>query len=76
MNEQIPEAYKDEVASIRTLGPKVNNVMIRLRSMSEQLGLPPSDEAMEHETYLDEVISQIDECRSLVKVISVELDKL
>ncbi len=76
MNEQIPEAYKAEVASVRTLGQKVNDVTVRLRSIGEQLGLPPSAEALSSETYLDEILAQIEECRSWVQVIHVELDKL
>lgn len=73
---KVPEAYKDEVASIRTLGQKVNDVTVRLRCIGEQLNLSPSAEGMASETYLDEIISQIEECRSWVQVISVELDKL
>lgn len=76
MSGQTPEAYKDEVASIRTLGQKVKDVTVRLRGIGEQLNLSPSADAMSNETYLDEIISLVEECRSWVQVIHVELDKL
>ncbi len=76
MNEQIPEAYKDEAVSFGTLGQGVNDVTIRLRGIGEQLGLNLSADAMSSKACIDEIISQIEECRSWVQVIQVELDKL
>ena len=77
MTEKTPEAYFAETASIRTLGQKVNDVTVRLRGIGDQLGLASSAEAVEQSaTYIDEIIVQIDECRSWVQVIHIELDKL
>lgn len=76
MNNQTPEAYKDEAAKVRTMGEKVTDVTGRLRSIGDQLGLQPAVEQMSSETYIDEIIAQIEECRSWVQSIGIELDKL
>lgn len=76
MDKQISEAYSDEAVKIRTLGQKVNDVTIRLRGIGDQLGLTPSADTLASETYLDEIIVQIEECRSWVQAIHLELDKL
>ena len=76
MTDEIPKGYSHEVEKIRTLGQKVNDVTVRLRGIGELLGLSPSAEAMPSETYVDEIIAQIEECRSWVQVIQIELNKL
>ena len=83
MTDEIPKGYSHEVEKIRTLGQKVNDVTVRLRGIGDQLGLPPSAELMSgvevmssEVTYLDEIVAQIEECRSWVQVIQIELNKL
>ena len=73
---KVPEAYAKEVAEIRTLGQKVNDVTLKLRNIGDQLGLAPSVEAVSGETYIDEIIAQIEECREWARIICIELDKL
>ncbi len=71
-----PEAFKDELAQVRTLGQKVSDVTDRLRSIGGQLGLQASDVSNENLTYLDGIITQIEECRSWIQAIGAELDRL
>lgn len=71
MNKQTPES-----GNIRTLGQKVNDVTVRLRGIGELLSIAPNNEMMSSETYLDEIIAQVEECRTWLQNIYIELEKL
>jgi hypothetical protein len=77
--KRVPEGYVDDVQRVEilvTLGQKVNDVTTQLRGLGELLGMGTGIAVKPSETYIDEIITQIEECRSWVQNIRNELEKL